>query len=105
MKYYSHLDLGGFLFHEMQILQKLFPTKYIPIYGILCIARLLPFDSLLPNYLLLKQIFYVKCVWFFKNTFLIDRSVGRDIIFFGGSVVIIRMIVSAMKEEVAPAGT
>lgn len=86
----------------MQNLQKLFPTKYIPIYGILCIVRLLPFDSLLPTF---KTNFYVKCVWFFKNTFLIDRSVGRDIIFFGGSVVIIRMIVSAMKEEVTPAGT
>ena len=44
-------------------------------------------------------------VFGFLKTFLIDRSVGRDIIFFGGSVVIIRMIVSAMKEEVAPAGT
>lgn len=54
----------------MQNLQKLFPTKYIPIYGILCIARLLPFDSLLlPNYLLLKQIFMSNVFGFLKTHF------------------------------------
>uniref|UniRef100_A0A1X7UV77 Uncharacterized protein n=1 Tax=Amphimedon queenslandica TaxID=400682 RepID=A0A1X7UV77_AMPQE len=33
----------------------------------------------------------------YSNDF--TRSVGRDIIFFGGSVVIIKMVVSAMQEE------
>ena len=29
----------------------------------------------------------------------ISRGIGRDILFFGGSIIFIRMIVSALQEE------